>query len=108
MLAVYWNWMAALACLAVSTALLLRLELRDAAGTPWPYRLACPLPAITTIEYIMGAIVIITTLYAGYQAFGTAAGDAFTNLGSWVTSSMSTVTGGNTPPATVTPVTSSN
>ena len=100
MLSMYW----ALACLAVSAALLMRLELRDAAGIPWPHRLACPLRAATTIEYIMIAIVIIGTIYGGFTAFGGAAETAFNNLGTWVTDSTTGI--GTTPAAT--PVPSSN
>ncbi|MCY4522425.1 MAG: hypothetical protein OXC13_16825 [Caldilineaceae bacterium] len=93
MLPVYLNWMAALACLAVSTALLVRLELRDAAGIPWPHRLACPLRAASTIEYIMIAIVIISTIYGGFTAFGGAAETAFTNLGKWVSDNTGGLSG---------------
>ena len=107
MLTVYWAWMPALLCLAVSTALLVRLELRDAAGRPWPHWLSYPLRAASTIEYIMLAIAILSTIYAGFQVFGGAAGQAFTDLGTWVTNSMQGVTGGTTPAATAT-TTSSN
>ena len=94
MLPVYLNWMAALACLAVSTALLVRLELRAAAGIPWPPRQACPLRAASTIEYIMIAIVIISSIYGGFTVFGDAAETAFTNLGDWVTDNTGSL-GGN-------------
>ena len=91
MLSVYWTWIPALVCLSVSTALLVRLELRDAAGRPWPHRLAHPLPAASTIEYIIMAVVLITAIFAGFQAFGDAAQQAFTDLGEWVTDSIGNI-----------------
>ena len=48
-------------------------------------------------------VIVITVIGGGYRVFGQAVEGAFTDLGSWVTTSMQGVTGGNTPQATATP-----
>ena len=99
MLSTYW----ALACLAVSAALLLRLERRDAAGIPWPHRLACPLRALTTLEYVLIAIVLFATVYTGVSNFGGAVETAFNDLSNWVSDATSDLPTTTTPAATPVP-----